>query len=307
MNGSHDPQGALRKMRATHADPVRYALPIGDGTVAVNDLLGRRIALAFTGEIVCVHCGRRTRTSFGQGHCWPCFRALASCDGCIVRPELCHHHLGTCREPAWGEAHCFVPHTVYLANSSGLKVGITRGTSAVGRWIDQGAAQGLAIRSVASRLESGEVEVALKTLVSDRTDWRRLLRGDADPVDLPAAAADLLARVEANRAERPLPGVPLPDATPVDIRYPVLAYPAKVRGLDPLKAPRVEGTLLGVKGQYLIFDVGVINVRKHAGWVARLEGVGDAAGDGSAGVGKGGAGGLAALTPPPVPGEAPSR
>ena len=75
-----------------------------------------------TGRIHCVECGRATKKSFNQGHCFPCFRSLASCDRCITSPELCHYDAGTCREPEWGEAHCMQPHVVYLANSSGLKV-----------------------------------------------------------------------------------------------------------------------------------------------------------------------------------------
>jgi hypothetical protein len=30
--------------------------------------------------------------------------------------------------------------------------------------------------------------------------------------------------------------------------------------------PNIEGTLMGIKGQYLIFDTGVINIRKYAGY-----------------------------------------
>ncbi len=268
--------GALRKMVAVWADPVEYHLPVGEASIALRDALGRTIALEFSGEIHCTHCGRATRRSFAQGHCWPCFTTLARCDGCIVKPELCHFHRGTCREPAWGQAHCMAPHVVYLANSSGLKVGITRGDQVRSRWIDQGAVQGLAIREVETRLESGVVEVALKALVSDRTDWRRLLRGDPEPVDLVAAARDLLARLAERQPELALPGRTPAGAAPVSIRYPVLRYPERVRRLDPARSPRIEGQLLGVKGQYLILDAGVINVRKYGGYAVTLRGLDDA-------------------------------
>lgn len=120
--------GSLRKMRSALAETVAYALPVGDCDVPLNALLGRRITLQYLGQIHCVHCGRRTNKSFSQGYCYPCFQKLAACDSCIVSPEKCHYAAGTCREPAWGEQHCLQPHVVYLANSSGLKVGITRGT-----------------------------------------------------------------------------------------------------------------------------------------------------------------------------------
>jgi len=131
--------GNLEKMRVQHAAPVLYALPVGDKSVALNPLLGNKITLRYTGEINCIHCGRRTNKSFQQGYCYPCMQKLARCDICIVKPELCHFHKGTCREPEWGREHCMIQHIVYLAVSSGLKVGITRHTQVPTRWIDQGA------------------------------------------------------------------------------------------------------------------------------------------------------------------------
>ncbi len=188
--------GKLRKMRVEESDPIQYTLPLGDESVAVNPLLGNTIVVQHTGDIHCVACGRKTAKSFNQGHCFPCFRRLASCDACIVRPERCHYHLGTCREPEWGQAHCLRPHVVYLANSSGVKVGITRATQVPTRWIDQGAAQALPIARVASRRLSGLMEVAFKEHVSDRTDWRRMLKGEPEAVNLKASRDALFAQCD---------------------------------------------------------------------------------------------------------------
>jgi hypothetical protein len=257
--------GAIRKMTSRLEDPVVYELPVGGESVPINSFVGQTLRLAFTGEIHCIHCNRSIKKTFNQGYCFPCFRALARCDGCIVRPERCHFHEGTCREPEWGEANCMQPHSVYLANSSSLKVGITRDVNIPTRWIDQGAAQALPIRHVESRLDSGRVEVALRALVSDRTDWRAMLRGDPEPVDMCAARDELMAQHLADEGVE-LPGRPLEDAQPLEIHYPVLEYPTKVRSHDLVKNPILEGTLQGIKGQYLIFDSCVINVRKYAGY-----------------------------------------
>jgi len=262
------PAGPIRKLAASGTDPVDYVLPIGDEKLPLAPFLGRTLRLDFEGEILCLHCARVTRKSFGQGYCFPCYRKLARCDGCIVKPELCHYATGTCREPAWGEAHCLIPHFVYLANSSALKVGITRAHLATTRWIDQGAVQALPVLRVATRLESGLAEVALKVHVSDRTDWRAMLRGEPEPVDLEGARDALLDRIAASGLGRP--GERLPEARPVRIRFPVLEYPRALISLNLEKSPRVEGTLLGIKGQYLIFDTGVLNVRKYAGYQIRI-------------------------------------
>lgn len=263
--------GDLRKMRTEAEDPVRYALPVGETPVPLNPLLGQRIGIRFDGRIHCIACGRETPKSFNQGHCYPCFRDLARCDGCIVRPEKCHYHEGTCREPAWADSHCMRPHIVYLANSSGVKIGITRESQVPTRWIDQGATQALPVARVATRRLSGLVEVVFKEHVSDRTDWRRMLKGDPAPEDLAArrdALLDLCEPALSGVTDEHDPGSPelIPDAASVEFHYPVIEYPTKVSSINLEKTPDVTGTLMGVKGQYLILDVGVLNVRRHGGY-----------------------------------------
>ena len=188
-----------------------------------------------------------------------------------MSPERCHYAAGTCREPAWGEQFCMTDHVVYLANSSGAKVGITRATQVPTRWIDQGATQALPIMRVATRQQSGLVEDVLRSQVTDRTNWRAMLKGEAPPLDLAQLAGDIFNAchdgITLLQERFGLQAIqPLNDVAVVDIAYPVLAYPAKVASLDLEKTPIVEGTLQGIKGQYLIFDTGVINIRKFTAY-----------------------------------------
>jgi hypothetical protein len=248
-----------------------YTLRAGEQRMGLNAWLGQRVRLHHTGEIHCVECGRATRKSFGQGHCYPCFSSLAHCDLCMMRPETCHYFQGTCRDPAWGERHCFRPHTVYLANASGLKVGITRGTNTPTRWLDQGAIQALPILDVDTRQQSGLVETLFKSHVSDRTNWRAMLKGEVEPLDLIAERDRLLARLEPGLAAlRQRVGEDairtVDDVLPLAIDYPVLEWPRKIVSFNLDKSPTVEGTLMGLKGQYMILDTGVINLRKFAGY-----------------------------------------
>lgn len=262
--------GPLRKMATAVGAPVRYELPLGGARVPLNVLLGRRVELDYHGAITCQHCGRATRKSFNQGYCYPCFRRLAACDSCIVSPEKCHYDAGTCREPAWGQQHCLQPHVVYLANSSGLKVGITRGTQVPTRWIDQGAVQALPILGVQTRRQSGLVETLLKQHVADRTNWRAMLKGQAESIDLTAERDRLLALcregIDELQQQFGLQAIQPLDAEPLRFDYPVLQYPAKVSSLDLEKTPQIAGTLLGIKGQYLMLDSGVINIRKYGAY-----------------------------------------
>lgn len=263
--------GQLRKMRVELTAPVSYQLRVGETDIDLNSLLGRSIALQFTGVINCLHCGRKTKKSFSQGFCYPCFQSLAQCDSCIVAPERCHWEAGTCREPTWAEAHCHQPHIVYLANSSGIKAGITRGTQVPTRWIDQGAVQALPILGVQTRQQSGLVEIMLKQHVADKTNWRAMLKGQVDEIDL-RAQRDRLLEVCRNELEQLQQrfGIHaiqvLSDAESVEISYPVLQHPDKIVSLDFDKTPHVAGKLLGIKGQYLMLDTGVINIRKFGAY-----------------------------------------
>jgi hypothetical protein len=267
--------GKLSKMATALEQPVQYSMVLGDEQVPINRYLGQRLRLEYSGQINCVHCDRKTNKSFNQGYCYPCFKRLAQCDACIVSPEKCHYDAGTCREPAWGEQHCHIDHFVYLANTSGLKVGITRGTQVPTRWMDQGATQALPIFRVSSRLLSGLVEVLFKELVADKTHWQAMLKGNAEPRDMGAERDQLMsacaAGIEQLQSQHGLQAVTVLDAEPVvAIDYPVLAFPSKVKSLNFDKTPVVEGELQGIKGQYLIFDTGVINMRKFGGYQVSL-------------------------------------
>lgn len=264
-------RGALSKMATRLDAPVQYAFRLGEEQVALNPLIGKTLRLEYLGAIHCSHCGRRTKTSFSQGYCYPCMQKLAQCDICIVSPERCHYESGTCREPNWGEQFCMSDHVVYLANSSGVKVGITRATQIPTRWIDQGASQALPILRVATRQQSGFVEDLLRTQVADKTNWRALLKGDASPVDLLAVREQLFALcAEGLRGLQQRFGLQaiqtLDSASVVEIRYPIAAYPEKISSFNLDKNPVVQGTLLGIKGQYLMFDSGVINIRKYTAY-----------------------------------------
>jgi len=262
--------GHLRKMITQLDGPVRYLLPLDDERVELNPLLGMPVRLVYTGDIHCQHCGRKTRKSFNQGFCYPCFTRLPQCDTCIVKPEKCHFHEGTCRDPSWGEQHCFRSHVVYLANSSGLKVGITRGEQVPTRWMDQGAVQALPILEVDNRLHSGLIEQIIAAHVSDKTNWRTMLKGAIEPLDLAAERDRLLSlcalQLDSLRQQYGVDAIRQLDAEVLEIDYPVLQYPAKVGTHNFDKNPVVEGILQGIKGQYLILDTGVINIRKFAAY-----------------------------------------
>jgi len=268
--------GQVRKLLVRMTDPVDYVMALGNENIALKPLFGKLLTLRHTGKITCVHCGRVTNKSFNQGYCYPCFQKLAQCDSCIISPERCHFAAGTCREPVWGDHFCMQDHIVYLANSSGIKVGITRASQVPTRWIDQGASQALAVLRTRSRQQAGFCEVMFRQHVPDRTNWRNMLKGEQEAIDLPMERDRLLAACRQELADlQDRFGIHaisvLAGLEPVEIRYPVLSLPEKIASLDPETAGEIRGTLLGIKGQYLVLDSGVINIRKYTGYEFELE------------------------------------
>ena len=244
---------------------AHYKLSFDNQQVDMSSLVGQHIEFRFNKTIQCANpeCRRITPKSYSQGYCFPCARSLARCDLCIMRPETCHYHLGTCREPKWGLSNCFTPHIVYLANSSGVKVGITRKTNTPSRWIDQGAISALPILEVKTRLESGLIEKSLKSFITDKTNWRAMLKNETEPADLVTARASLLGQISSLVDE--IDAKTFPDDV-INIDYPVLKYPTKVVSLSFDKIPVISGVLNGIKGQYLLLESGVLNVRKFSSY-----------------------------------------
>jgi len=256
--------GNLLKLKTKKTDNnVNYSLPIGDDLIDLNPLIGSEITLEFTGIINCIDTGKVIKKSFSQGYSWESFVTKPFCDSCMFKPELCHFSVGTCRDPKWGEKHCFKPHIIYLANSSELKIGITRETQVPTRWMDQGASFALPILKVKDRYTSGLIEVEIAKKLGDKTNWRKMLKGDVDDIDLLKIKKEVLkefkALIEKYEAEI------LPDEL-YTFEYPVENYPTKVTTLSFDKTAKIEGKLQGIKGQYLIFDHGVLNIRKHQGY-----------------------------------------
>jgi len=260
-------KGNLHKMEASYGVPVRYSLELGAQELCLNDLLGKRIQLTYLEEIHCIKCGRKTKTSFSQGYCYPCFISAPETEDCVLRPELCRAHEGEARDMQFAENHCLIDHYVYLAVSGGLKVGVTRHHQVPVRWIDQGARWAIILAKTPNRYLAGTIEVALKSYYSDKTNWREMLIHE-DPAftDLPAEKRKAINFLHPDFRE-----YVYPDDQLTEIVYPVLEYPKKVKSFNLDKSPVLNGTLTGIKGQYLIFESGeVINIRKYGGYLVEL-------------------------------------
>lgn len=260
--------GSLLKMSAELNNPVDYFLTLDNQQIHMNELINKNISISYLSEIHCIRCGRKTNKSFQQGFCFPCFRTAPETDACIFNPELCRAHEGISRDMEWSKTHCLQDHIVYLAISSGLKVGVTRLAQVPTRWIDQGASYAIKIAQTPNRNTAGLIEVNLKKYFADKTNWRNMLTNKIDTetklLEQKNKAKEL---VKKNFVQ-----YFTDDNDITEINYPVTEYPQKVNSFSFDKENNITGKLLGIKGQYLIFDKGrVLNIRKHNGYKVELE------------------------------------
>lgn len=269
-------EGEIRKMSVhlNDEDIVEYKMIFFDSvtqeekSIPLNEHIGKKISLAFSGEIYCKKCGNKTKTSYNQGFCYKCFKNAPESAECIIRPELCRAHLGEGRDVEWEEKNHNQPHYVYLAATDVVKVGVTRSSQIPTRWIDQGASEAIILAETPNRYLAGVIEVALKSEFTDKTNWRKMLLNHIDEsIDLEEIKW---------RLEELLPSDIVEyfseedDVTTID--YPVLEYPIKITSLNLDKSPEIKGRLLGIKGQYFLLDSGrVINIRRHTSYKVKFQ------------------------------------
>ncbi len=254
-------QGVLRKMETEMARPIQYYMLFEDNFLNVNQVLNRNFQIDFL-KYQCLNCGEDLPI-FRQGFCKSCFFETPTAGDWIMRPELSTAHLDKeDRDLEYEKKVQLQPHIVYLANSSNIKVGVTRKSQVPTRWIDQGAHEAIEIVEVPNRYLAGITEVALKDHIGDKTNWRKMLTNNVDDEDLvtwrnklePYIPEEAKAYFIANNQE-------------THMEFPVLQYPNKVKSLNLTKTPSYKGVLTGIKGQYLIFnDNTVFNVRGSEGY-----------------------------------------
>lgn len=262
--------GNLLKMKAalTKNGMVEYRLNMNGEVLEINSLVGESVSLTWKEQINCIHCGRKTKKSFAQGYCYPCFISLPQTDNCILHPETCRAHEGISRDMEWSHQNCLTPHIVYLAMTPLLKVGVTRESQVPVRWIDQGADAAIPLARTPNRFTAGEIEVFLKDHLSDRTNWRLMLKGQLPETGRLPGERERIMAIAAGSYKKYLIDEPVVTM----LNYPVEKYPTKVNAVNLEKILSFTGKLTGIRGQYWMFEGGsVINIRKYGGYLVDIE------------------------------------
>ena len=137
-------EGVLTKMQTEYSNPIQYYLVFENSFLNLNQLLDKHLEINFVGY-QCLNCGKKKKI-FRQGFCYDCFMNSPSAGDWIMKPELSTAHLDIEDLDLENERKVQLqPHTVYLALSSEVKLGVNRKTKVPTRRLDQGACQGLPI------------------------------------------------------------------------------------------------------------------------------------------------------------------
>ncbi|MDH7445319.1 DUF2797 domain-containing protein [Aquimarina sp. 2201CG14-23] len=258
-------QGVLTKMQTEIGSPIQYYLVFESDFIHVNQLLNKTLSIKFVGY-QCLACGENKKI-YRQGYCYDDFYNQPQVGDWVMRPELSTAHLDIeDRDLDFEKKAQLQPHIVYLANSSNIKVGVTRKSQVPTRWIDQGAHEAIEIVEVPNRYLAGITEVALKDHVADKTNWRKMLKNEVEDKNL-TEYRDRLKEYIPDEAKEYF----IAQNKETELDFPVLAYPNKLKSLNLEKTPEYSGVLKGIKGQYLIFeDDTVFNVRNNEGYVVQL-------------------------------------
>ncbi|MEK6151902.1 DUF2797 domain-containing protein [Flavobacteriaceae bacterium 3-367] len=258
-------EGVLRKMQTEMGSPIQYYMLFENDFLNVNQVLDKSLQINFI-KFQCLNCGE-DRPIYRQGFCKSCFYETAAAGEWIMRPELSTAHLDKeDRDLEYEKKVQLQPHIVYLANSSNIKVGVTRKTQVPTRWIDQGAHEAIEIVEVPNRYLAGITEVALKDHLSDKTNWRKMLTNDVKDENLVEWRNKLRSYIPEEATD-----YYIDNNTETHLEFPVLRYPEKVKSLSLNKNPNYTGVLKGIKGQYLIFeDNTVFNIRGSEGYYVGL-------------------------------------
>ena len=256
----------IDKMKVVNSSPVEYYFYFDESWKSVNELIGKKLSFIWSGNVFCF-CGKKKKKFYRQNFCYDCFWSLPQASPSIFKPELCQAHLGIEeRDLAWEKKFQLQPHVVYISISSGVKVGVTRKNSVESRWIDQGAIEGMVIAETPNRYLAGKMEVFLKQFLADKTSWIKMLKGEIKSVDLIQKKQEIFSLVDNEFKPYIIEKNDLKK-----INYPLVNHPKKIKSISLEKQNVIEEKLVGIKGQYLIFESDyVFNMRKHTGFEVKF-------------------------------------
>lgn len=257
--------GVIKKMISIHDHPIRYVLDFEKDLLFLNQFIGKNINFKKTGYC-CLSCSENIQI-FANGFCKKCFFESPMSGDWVMKPELSKAHLEIeDRDLEYEKKIQIQDHIVYLSKTSETKVGVTRLNNKTSRWIDQGAIEAIELIKVPNRYLAGIAEVKLKQKFSDKTNWRKMLTSQINDSNLKNDKDEAL-----DFLGKDFKDYFLIDTEVIKFNYRIDNSVDSVKSVSLKKSDEINGKLIGIKGQYLIFeDSSVFNVRSNEGYLIDL-------------------------------------
>jgi len=257
--------GVIKKMISINGDPIRYMLDFENDILFLNQFIGKNINLKKKGYC-CLSCSENIEI-FANGFCKKCFFESPMSGDWVMKPELSKAHLEIeDRDLEYEKKIQIQDHIVYLSKTSETKVGVTRSNNKTTRWIDQGAIEAIELIKVPNRYLAGIAEVKLKQKFSDKTNWRKMLTSQINDSNLKNEKDEALEFLGDDFKD-----YFMIDAEVIKFNYQIDIPVDSVKSVSLKKSDEINGKLIGIKGQYLIFeDSSVFNVRSNEGFLIDL-------------------------------------
>ncbi|MCB9202480.1 MAG: DUF2797 domain-containing protein [Flavobacteriales bacterium] len=256
--------GTIKKMITQNGNPIQYYGDFNGEFVNINQLITKNLEIEHTG-FECFNC-HKNKKILAMGYCFDCFSKVPQTGEYILRPELSTAHLEKeDRDLEYEKKVQLQPHVVYLANTGNLKVGVTRETQIPTRWIDQGASETILFAKTENRYLAGIIEVELKKYISDKTQWKKMLSNDIKTIDLLKEKDELREKLS-NELQKYIAN----SSNSYIFNYPLYENPKKIKSFSFKNHTTLNDKLIGIKGQYLIFENQVLNWRTHEGYTIEL-------------------------------------
>ena len=113
-----------------------------------------------------------------------------------------------------------------------------------------------------NRYLAGKMEVQLKQYLPDKTSWMKMLKGEYDKINLIDKKKEIINLIDDDLKEYIIQKDYFRKIT-----FPIKKYPDKIKSISLDKQNVLDEKLIGIKGQYLIFESNhVFNVRRHTGY-----------------------------------------
>ena len=259
-------KGVIQKMKNIYLNPIKYFFNLGKNYLYMNSIIGKNIHIIFL-FYECLNCNKNTKI-YRQGYCKKCFFSLPQTNENILKPELSTAHINIeKRDLKWEKKFEIQPHIVYLSITGNLKIGVTRESNIFNRWIDQGSSLSIKICRTPNRYLAGKIELFFKKKISDRTRYKSMLKNNIPKLNL----LKIKYYIEKIIPKKYKKYFLFNENYIYSFFYPFYKKFDKIKILKLNKLKEFKKQLVGIKGQYLIFENGyAINIMTHSGFYILL-------------------------------------